>query len=539
MKNTSRRRKKASRRSRLILLLALIIPTSGWTVTKIAVNLNFPTVSASADQNNLDINTALKDFKDEKKNFITQLNNAVNEPKVKNDFNSVELNNKLVALNRKIDGFKKQNLSKLNQPQRQEINRLIKAVKTNNKEVLDKIIKPLQQGLGCNKQTGKNCTNLETVQTNLYPANSPKIDGELGTGTIGKIDDFLSAKISDSEEKLQSVRQQIPELQSDAGTGADADGEAETVPGADANGDAKTIAKETLTEEQKKQIESLIDGKLKEIKQEHNKLNIISLVALSLSIIALLSQFLKPLKLFKNRSRRHSNNPQNSFPTHSVSSEQEVEVSVGNNHDIPSQYFTRSDDEFNSRVNSRIDSKLKPIKHRLEEIEKSLQLKNQRYPISPDVESNQREKTSYSPVQPISSSENIVEPLPQASNYLPPRLVQTYNRDPRSSTQNAIEVSETQKSMSDRSLGISNTVTLENKNRGSYAIVAEGNINYLVPNKSLRITDSNYKTVQGLFECRGYKKGYSENFQLIKPATVYSLSGNQQWQLQERGILEF
>ncbi|MGB5631244.1 MAG: hypothetical protein WBM86_00520, partial [Waterburya sp.] len=63
---------KTSRRSRLILLLALIVATSGWTVTKIAVNLNFPIVSAQAGKTNLDttIDTALSDFKTSKENFI-------------------------------------------------------------------------------------------------------------------------------------------------------------------------------------------------------------------------------------------------------------------------------------------------------------------------------------------------------------------------------------------------------------------------------------------------------------------------------------
>ncbi|MGB5631243.1 MAG: hypothetical protein WBM86_00515, partial [Waterburya sp.] len=432
--------------------------------------------------------------------------------------------------------FKPQVRSKLDKTGKQEINQLIADVKTNNKEVLDKIIKPLKQELGCDQQTGKNCTNLQTVQTNLNAVAEQgkkiNVDGTLGEQTINRVDEFLSAKISDSEQKLNSVRQKIQALKSDTGT--DAGTEADAGTGADADGEAETPAKETLTEED---IESLIDEKLKEIEQKNQTFILISLVALSLSIIALMSQIFKSLNI-KNRSRKPSNNPQNSLPTSSVSSDREFEANVWNNNYISSQNSTISDDQLNSIVNNRIDSKLKPIKYELKKIKESLELKNQRHPTSPYIESNQREKTSYSPVQPISSSENIVESLPQASNYLPPRLVQTYNRDPRSSTQNAIEVSETQKSMSDRSLGISKTVTLENKNRGSYAIVPEGNMNYLVPSKSFRITDSNYQTVQGLFECRGYKKGYSDNFKLIKPATVYPLSGNQ-WQLQEPGILGF
>ena len=72
-----------------------------------------------------------------------------------------------------------------------------------------------------------------------------------------------------------------------------------------------------------------------------------------------------------------------------------------------------------------------------------------------------------------------------------------------------------------------------------YGIVTQGNYHYLVPSKSFRITDNNYKTVEGLFKFLNYQRGYAEKFELLKPAKVITLPGNQQWQLEERGILEF
>lgn len=121
------------------------------------------------------------------------------------------------------------------------------------------------------------------------------------------------------------------------------------------------------------------------------------------------------------------------------------------------------------------------------------------------------------------------------------QLVRNYNSGSFRSLEKIAEVSETSKSISDRSLGASQTVILEEKSRGTYEIVKEGAYHYLVPSKSFRITDSNYQTVQGLFECRNYQKGYSERFELVQPAKVITLSNNQNWQLQEqgRGILEF
>ena len=726
---------KTSRHIRLILLLALIVPTSGWTVSKIAVNLNFPIVIANANQNDLAaIDNALKDFKTEKDNFIQQLNDAVNDPGVKKSLKSQVLNYKLAVLNGKIDQFKKSGLSQLNPTQKNQIQQLLNDVKTNNQDISDTIITPLKDGLGCEQQTGK-CTNLEAVQTELNSVEEQEeekitVNGKLGPGTIGKIDEFLGAKITDSETKLQSVRQKIQEFESkadagvdagagtgvgtgvDAGVDAGAGKEAEADPGAETETDTPT--EEILTT---KQIESLIN-------QKNKNLNTISLVALSLSIIALLPIL---ILIKTNKSNKLSVNNQDSLSNQSFIPNQEVEESdwdnndnsndISDQNDVSHQILTILDGQLPLIINRQIDWKLRSIKYELrEEIIESLRVKVQKDIAYSDVQSSQvqeqpnyqsqqrdrnqsqsrarSENTSKSLSQSLSCSilrlvqtynrnplsiwrnalevaetqtsfynrqsgknltmtlanknRGIYAVLEEKDNYFlfpsqnfritdhnykiiqavfecheyqkdyaerfylvepakvslmpdgkewkldekgvlnfnpdypvielrkqleqankekeqfqskleeienerqqlkfqvkelinkqnPSLFVQTYNRDPRSSTQNAIEVSETQKSISDRSLGISNTVTLENKNRGSYAIVAEGNFYYLVPNKSLRITDSNYKRVQGLFECRGSKKGYSENFQLIKPATVYPLSGNQ-WQLQERGILEF
>ena len=76
--------------------------------------------------------------------------------------------------------------------------------------------------------------------------------------------------------------------------------------------------------------------------------------------------------------------------------------------------------------------------------------------------------------------------MSQAVSSPTPRLVQTYNRNLTALLKGAIEVAETQKSFSDRIAGASQTVTLENKNRGAYAVLTEGNINYLVPSAAWR-----------------------------------------------------
>ena len=120
-----------------------------------------------------------------------------------------------------------------------------------------------------------------------------------------------------------------------------------------------------------------------------------------------------------------------------------------------------------------------------------------------------------------------------------PQWVNNYNTNLNSLSRNFIEVSETEESLKNRRLGISQIVILAKKRRGNYWILTEGSYDYLVPSQNLRINQHNYKTVEALFECHHYHPDYSSDFQLLKPAVVYPLSGGQTWQLQEPGILQF
>ncbi len=203
MKNTSRLTKKASHR---ILSLILIVLTSVWIATQVAGNFNFPLLVNKNDNHSLDtIDIALSEFKTSKEEFLNQLENAIQNQNAKNSLTSVQLDYKLVALNRTIDKFSKQSLSKLDDKQQSEIDQLLGAIKSNNKEILDKIIKPLQEGLGCNS-AGYNCQNVRKIQQYFFPRSSRDIDGILGERTISKVDDFLSIKINNSERKLKELK---------------------------------------------------------------------------------------------------------------------------------------------------------------------------------------------------------------------------------------------------------------------------------------------------------------------------------------------
>ncbi|RAM51513.1 MAG: hypothetical protein C6Y22_10625 [Hapalosiphonaceae cyanobacterium JJU2] len=120
------------------------------------------------------------------------------------------------------------------------------------------------------------------------------------------------------------------------------------------------------------------------------------------------------------------------------------------------------------------------------------------------------------------------------------QIIQTYNRNPKSLNKDATEVSETTDSINQRRLGGHQSVTLEkvSKGKGNYWILPEQGFLCLVPKGNLKINEYNYETVATLFDCYNYQSGYSNDFQLITPATVISV-GQDQWELRERGELKF
>ena len=121
-------------------------------------------------------------------------------------------------------------------------------------------------------------------------------------------------------------------------------------------------------------------------------------------------------------------------------------------------------------------------------------------------------------------------------------LVNNYNGDGNELLKTkAEEVSETKESMNNRRLGNNQPVLFEKTRRGNYWIISEGGYNYLVPKGNLKFNEHNYKAVLAFFECHGYKPGYSDKFQLLKPAKVSSLPEVDKWKLEDKdkGILQF
>ena len=134
--------------------------------------------------------------------------------------------------------------------------------------------------------------------------------------------------------------------------------------------------------------------------------------------------------------------------------------------------------------------------------------------------------------QQLKTPDNIAGGLPNLEFML------IYKEDPRSLLENAIEVSEADRSMVQPRISSTQAVILQKVRRGNYWILNEADIDYMVPRHNIKINEYNSKTIANLFECQGYQSEYS-GFQLIKPAKVSAISKGETWQLVERGILQF
>ena len=182
------------------------------------------------------------------------------------------------------------------------------------------------------------------------------------------------------------------------------------------------------------------------------------------------------------------------------------------------------------------------IKNRLDELDKLSKLETRLGKLEEFLEAKQKVYGDSSPR--LDQAQDVNRPQSQTKakqelSWEEHQLVKEYNENLENLSKRASEVSETEKSISERRMSSSSKVVFEEKRRGNYLILKEGGYEYLVPSNNLRINQHNYRTVEALFECRGFQPGYSEDFQLFKPAQVSAGSDAETWQLDEPGILQF
>ena len=115
-------------------------------------------------------------------------------------------------------------------------------------------------------------------------------------------------------------------------------------------------------------------------------------------------------------------------------------------------------------------------------------------------------------------------------------LVESYNQ--QVNFPDKIEVSETESSKAQRWTGGRKPAIFETNltNRGEYWII---NNQYLVPKPKQKINEYNYKTLSAFFECDNYEENAADNMTLVKPAQVSLIDGEEKWQLETTGSLQF
>ncbi len=484
------------------------------------------------------INDALENFIQDKEDFIKSLEYGVqynNDPEKLKKISSDALSNSFDSLNTAIKNKPSIELSTIEQ------NRLITLENSINTTIskIKEIIIPAKDGLTEEA--------IKEIQDVIYPSSSSEEYGKFDEKTKNEIVNILNGttnapSLVSQTKKLVDIYSQNTET---------AEGESSTDKDELAKTENRTISEqETLA--LKQQI-------IQDIKETYTLrglflpgfvsgflggiLSFLSLIMLELGYNKLAKNQKKPsskkhLKALSQQSTASSSTPvQSHQPATNVSNYdysrylQEISQLKSDNNELNRELF-------------KVTEQINHLTRRLQIIEKNKSSKTLSYESNSGLYTPQQDYTPQpvrqsrpTPPPSYETKPHSIVPSPP-SNYSTPRLVQTYNRDAKSLLRNVTEVSETQESFSNRSVGKSTTVILESKNKGIYAVIEEGNTNYLIPSRYFTITKNNYQTVEYLFECRGYQPSYSKDFELVKPAVVIPLSGNQ-WQLQERGILEF
>jgi len=189
------------------------------------------------------------------------------------------------------------------------------------------------------------------------------------------------------------------------------------------------------------------------------------------------------------------------------------------------QLATKNQENF-----SRSQEEIEKISNRVGDLENNIRV-NER--ANRKMVSNQ---SSY----PSETSVSYPELSPQTQNPISleeSNLAKRYNRDRDAFSQQAINVTATEESLTKLRIGSSSRVIFEKNRRGNYSIIKENGTEYLVPSNNLRLNQHNYKAIEDFFDCKNLQ--LEGNFELLKPARVSALPGGETWQFEERGILQF
>jgi hypothetical protein len=101
-------------------------------------------------------------------------------------------------------------------------------------------------------------------------------------------------------------------------------------------------------------------------------------------------------------------------------------------------------------------------------------------------------------------------------------------------------VSEDATNINDRRSGNSTDIILSESSNGSYWLIKEDNITYLIPCPQVEIQEQNIRTVQGLFNCSTFDPNYN-SFTVVQPAivSVQFMADGLKWKVEQKGQLKF
>ena len=410
------------------------------------------------------------------KDAIKSFNDDIREI-VKKNKNENEVNSKNIL--KKLDSLNKE-LASL--PKNAQTSKVMKNINSTISEI-DKIIKPLENGLTNDKITQVQ-KDLNFFETRNIPEKSY---GSLKEITQEEIEKFTNNKIKELNTQIVSLESLLNKK------------EVKSTPG-------------ISPQPQKSPGKAKNDGlELNEVKSSLRNLTI-TVIILGFILLGLIIFCIYRIITLVEQQRQITNSLKNN--------QKFIDI-----------------DKFQIELNE-IYKRLNNFDARLKQIESSSHNKTNKTPSNyPSTSQN----------IPISQprTEPVYQPQPRINQSYQPAnisnanigLVPAYNINPRSLSEQAITVSESNFTAQQRRLGKNIQSILESDSRGNYWIITEGNDEYLVPKANMRINEHNYLTISTFFNCLGYNSNSSNDFTLVKPAKVYRKG--EEWELIEIGELQF
>jgi hypothetical protein len=542
------------------------------------------TTSSTSNPDQVNFKSSFDDVQKTNNEFQTLLDDFINDVVAARDdskkrelVNSSQVNQRLVELEEKVNTYKNQILPTINLENLEQNFNDINQNINNIKQITEK----LKGGLG-EDEIGK-----VQIYLGIFKSPNDKNYGALGPNTTTEINSSLTTNSEQLKAQIRNIgeiggfiKPSAPPTNIDNLTRKIADLEAR-------NNELAAIAKKN--EEEIKNLNYEKQENYNQLNQFQNRLKLETFVVIIVLVIAVFLSGLcvyiwqdwrriKPL--LKRYKKASTNTKQQNHAVNKASILDTQELIDKVDYRLEEMYkswdaeTTRIQDKiYNLQQNQQVktpgnnvDNKkfiVKVVDDRIGDIYRRLQQEiEQRWDIESRKLQNQINQLQQN--QKLRTSDNVagvhgesrrttnhltsqVTPVPQMNPQIPThqyfgssdlQLISMYQHDARSLLKNAIQVSETEQSIDQRRLGGGQGAILQKVSRGNYCILQEGGVDYMVPKNNIKINEHSLNTVANLFECQGYRSGYS-GFQLIKPARVSAISRGETWQVVERGVLQF